>query len=83
MKTNTPPVIREQAKYVRFKDYDLIKMYDHDEVNTEFTADRTLTILANILASFGVFFALMLAIVVVAQVPDSWLTWIILAVQGV
>jgi len=59
------------------------KDYDHDDVATEFTADRTLSVIANILASIGVFALLMTAIAIVAQVPDSWLTWIILAVQGV
>ena len=82
MKTNSP-VIREHAQYVRFGDYDLIKMYDHEDVETEFTADRTLSIIANILASIGVFALLMTAIAIVAQVPESWLSWIVLALGGV
>ena len=66
-----------KAPYLRMKDY------DHEDVETEFTADRTLSIIANVLASIGVFTLLMCAIAVVAQVPESWLSWIILAVQGV
>ena len=81
MKTNSP-VIRGHAQYVRFGDYDLIKMYDHEDVETEFTADRTLSIIANILASIGVFALLMCAIAVVAQVPESWVSWLVLSVWG-
>ena len=66
-----------KAPYLRMKDY------DHEDVETEFTADRTLSIIANVLASIGVFTLLMCAIAVVAQVPESWLSWIILAVQGI
>ena len=66
-----------KAPYVR------IKNYDHEDVETEFTADRTLSIIANVLASIGVFTLLMCAIAVVAQVPESWLSWIVLALGGV
>ena len=83
MKTNNLPIVREHAQFIRFKDVDLIKLYDHEDVETEFTADRTLSIIANILASIGVFTLLMCAIAVVAQVPESWLSWIVLALGGV
>ena len=66
-----------KAPYIRMKDY------DHEDVEAEFTADRTLSVIANILASIGVFALLMTAIAVVAQVPDSWLSWIVLALGGV
>ena len=66
-----------KTPYLRMKDY------DHEDVETEFTADRTLSVIANILASIGVFALLMTAIAVVAQVPDSWLSWIVLALGGV
>ena len=66
-----------RAPYVRMKDY------DHEDVETEFTADRTLSVIANILASIGVFALLVTAIAVVAQVPESWLSWIVLALGGV
>ena len=66
-----------KAPYLRMKDY------DHEDVETEFTADRTLSIIANVLASIGVFTLLMCAIAVVAQVPESWLSWIVLALGGV
>ena len=66
-----------KAPYIRMKDY------DHEDVEAEFRADRTLVIIANILASIGVFAALMFAIAIVAQVPDSWLSWIVLALGGV
>ena len=66
-----------KALYIRMKDY------DHEDVETEFTSDGTLSIIANILASIGVFTLLMCAIAVVAQVPESWLSWIVLALGGV
>lgn len=65
-----------KAPYIRMKDY------DHEDVEAEFRADRTLVIIANILASIGVFAALMFAIAIVAQVPESWLSWIVLALGG-
>ena len=66
-----------KAPYIRMKNY------DHEDVEAEFTPDGTLAIIANILASIGVFAALMFAIAIVAKVPDSWLSWIILALGGV
>jgi hypothetical protein len=66
-----------KAPYVQMKDY------DHEDVEVEFPASKTLAIIANILASIGVFAALMLAIAIVAQVPDSWLSWLVLALGGV
>ena len=66
-----------KAPYIRMKDY------DHEDVEAEFRADRTLVIIANILASIGVFAALMFAIAIVAQVPESWLSWIVLVLGGV
>ena len=62
-----------RAPYVRTKDF------DHEDVEVESPAPKTLNVIANILASLGVFCALMLAIVVVAQVPDSWLSWLVLS----
>ena len=66
-----------KAPYVRMKDF------DHEDVEAEFTSDGTLSIIANVLASLGVFTLLMCAIAVVAQVPESWLSWIVLALGGV
>ena len=66
-----------KAPYLRMKDY------DHEDVETEFRSDGTLSVIANILASLGVFTLLMTAIAVVAQVPESWLSWIVLALEGV
>jgi hypothetical protein len=66
-----------KAPYVQMKDY------DHEDVEVEFPASKTLAIIANILASIGVFAALMFAIAIVAQVPESWLSWIVLALGGV
>ena len=57
-------------------------MYDHEDMEIEFTADRTLTWIANILASIGVFALLMFAIAVIAAVPDSWLGWLVVSVLG-
>ena len=66
-----------KAPYIRMKDY------DHEDVEVEFPASKTLAIIANILASIGVFAALMFAIAIVAQVPESWLSWIVLALGWV
>lgn len=69
--------MKQQAPYMRYKDF------DHEDIATEFTSDGTLSIIANALASFGVFAALMCAIAVVAQVPESWLSWLVLSAWGV
>ncbi len=70
------------APYVRLKDVELAKMYDHEDVEAGFTADSTLLWFVNFLASCGVCVLLLLAIAVVAQVPDSWLSWFVLAIGG-
>lgn len=78
MKTHHLSVVaKEQAPYVRYK------AYDHEDIDVEFTASGTLNVLANVLASLGVFALLMCAIAIVAQVPESWLSWIVLALGGV
>lgn len=59
------------------------KSYDHEDVDAGFTADSILLWFVNFLASCGVCVLLLLAIGVVAQVPDSWLSWIVLALGGV
>lgn len=69
--------MKQQAPYMRYKDF------DHEDVESEFRSDKTLMLIGNILASFGVFAALICAIAVVAQVPDSWLSWLVLATWGV
>ena len=66
-----------KAPYIRMKDY------DHEDVEAEFPASKTLNTIANVLASIGVFCALMLAIAVMAQVPESWLSWLVLSTWGV
>ena len=58
------------------------KDFDHEDVDVEFTADRTLSVSANLLASIGVFTLLMTAIAFLAQVPESWTTWLVLRVGG-
>lgn len=76
--------MKQHAPYMRATDFATgTKDFDHEDVETEFHADSTLSIIANILASFGVFTLLMCAIAVVAQVPESWLSWIVLALGGV
>ena len=76
--------MKQHAPYLRATDFATgTKDYDHEDVATDFHADSTLSVIANILASFGVFALLMTAIVVVAQVPESWLSWIVLALGGV
>lgn len=59
------------------------KRFDHEDVETDFHVDSTLSVIANVLASLGVFALLMCAIAVLAQVPESWLSWIVLALGGV
>ena len=76
--------MKQHAPYLRATDFATgTKDYDHEDVATDFHADSTLSIIANILASLGVFALLMTAIAVVAQVPESWLSWIVLALGGV
>ena len=76
--------MKQHAPYMRATDFATgTKAYDHEDVSTDFHADGTLSVIANILASFGVFTLLMCAIAVVAQVPESWLSWIVLALGGV
>ena len=76
--------MKQHAPYLRATDFATdTKDYDHEDVDAGFTADRTLVWIANVLASFGVFALLMTAIAVVAQVPESWLSWIVLALGGV
>ena len=65
-----------RAPFIQAKDF------DHEDVVTEFHADTALSVIANTLASFGVFAALMCAIAVLAQVPESWGTWLVLAIGG-
>lgn len=66
-----------KAPYLRMKDY------DHEDVETEFTSDGTLSVIANTLASLGIFAALMCVIAVLAQFPESWGSWLVLSVWGV
>ena len=76
--------MKQHAPYLRATDFATgTKDYDHEDVATDFHADSTLSIIANVLASIGVFTLLMCAIAVVAQVPESWLSWIVLALGGV
>ena len=76
--------MKQNAPYMRATDFATgTKDYDHEDVATDFHADSTLSIIANVLASIGVFTLLMCAIAVVAQVPESWLSWIVLALGGV
>ena len=75
--------MKQHAPYLRVTDFATgTKGYDHEDIETEFTADRTLSIVANILASIGVFALLMCTIAVLAQVPESWLSWIVLYIGG-
>ena len=76
--------MKQHAPYLRATDFATdTKDYDHEDVATDFHADSTLSVIANVLASIGVFALLMCAIAVVAQVPESWLSWIVLALGGV
>lgn len=74
--------IHEHAPYVRFKDIDLIKLYDHEDVETEFHVSKWLTWAANFFASIGVCVLLLLAIAIVAEIPDKWISWLVLGTLG-
>ena len=60
-----------RAPYIRMKDY------DHEDVEADF--DTTLRTLGSVLASIGVFSLLMLAITVLMQFPDMWLSKTLIA----
>ena len=60
-----------KAPYIRMKDY------DHEDVEADF--DTTLRTLGSVLASIGVFSLLMLAITVLMQFPDMWLSKTLIA----
>lgn len=69
--------MKQHAPFLQAKDF------DHEDVETEFTSDGTLSVIANILASLGVFTLLMCVIAVLAQFPESWASWLVLSVWGV
>ena len=69
--------MKQHAPFLQAKDF------DHEDVETDFHADSTLSIIANTLASFGIFAALMCVIAVLAQFPESWGSWLVLSVWGV
>lgn len=72
---NKYAVIKELAPYMRSTDFATgPKDFDHEDVETEFTSDGTLSTIANILASIGVFALLMTAIAVVVQVIRDHIT---------
>ena len=76
--------MKQHAPYMRATDFSTgTKDYDHEDVSTDFHADRTLSIVASTLASFGIFAALMCVIAVLAQFPESWGSWLVLSVWGV
>lgn len=55
--------MKQHAPYLRATDFATdTKDYDHEDVATDFHADSTLSVIANILASFGVFALLMTAL---------------------
>ena len=65
-----------KAPYMRTKDF------DHEDVDTEFRADRTLAIIANVLASIGVFTLFLALIGLAMQIPSEWVEVVLLAVKG-
>ena len=65
-----------RAPYIRAKDY------DHEDVETEFHNDWVLSVVANSLAAIGVFALLMCAAAFLLQVPESWVTRLVLQVWG-
>ena len=76
--------MKQHTPYMRATDFATgTKAYDHEDVATDFHADSTLSIIANTLASFGIFAALMCVIAVLAQFPESLGSWIVLSVWGV
>ena len=65
------------APFVQYKDY------DHDDVETDFCADRWLQVASNIMLSVIVFCWLTACIVITLQIPSAWLSWIDLYLWGV
>jgi len=65
------------APFTQFKEY------DHEDVETEFTADRTLAAIADLFAAFVIFSLLMAAIIFLLQVPERWITNLLLMAGGV
>ena len=75
--------MKQHAPYMRATDFATgTKDFDHEDVETEFHADSTLSIIANVLASFGIFAALMCVIAVLAQFQESWGSWLVLYLGG-
>ena len=68
--------MKQQAPYIRHKDY------DHEDVDTEFTADGMLNTIANVLASIGVFTLSLALIGLAMQIPSEWVEVVLLAVKG-
>ena len=52
-------------------------------METEFTADRTLAVIADLFASFVIFALLMAAIIFLLQVPERWITNLLMIAGGV
>lgn len=65
-----------KAPYMRTKDF------DHEDVDTEFTADGMLNTIANVLASIGVFTLFLALIGLAMQIPSEWVEVVLLAVKG-
>lgn len=65
-----------KAPYIRTKDF------DHEDVDTEFTADGMLNTIANVLASIGVFTLFLALIGLAMQIPSEWVEVVLLAVKG-
>ena len=59
------------------------KRFDHEDVQTEFHADRWLMLAGNAFASVVVFLLLLGAITLLARFPTSWIGWLVLATWGV
>lgn len=63
--------------------YTQYKAYDHEDVDTDFPSDWVFDLIVNVTASLGIFAALMCALAFMMQIPDRWITRLILSVWGV
>jgi hypothetical protein len=65
-----------KATFIQAKDF------DHEDVAHEFQSDFWLGLIANLLASIGVFVLFLFAVAVLLRLPDGLPAWLILTVWG-
>ena len=74
--STNPSWMMKQAPFVQSKEY------DHDDVDSEFTVGRTLSLIVNLMASIGAFVVFVFIIGVLIQFPQKWTTYSLLFIGG-